>query len=120
MPPPVMLTTPYQKLSLSSGPESYQEWPDLFYQVLRWQVQPIVADMILSLIRHLPMPEIHDVLIAPIPNPDNSSLSPPVSFDVIVRNDRHNNQDIRPAQINLQPFFYLTLQCSFDTAGMYA
>ena len=51
------------------------------------------------------MLQIHDVSTVPAPIPDNSSLSPQVSFGVIARNAQHNDQDIRQALINLAPFF---------------
>jgi hypothetical protein len=66
------------------------------------------------------MLQIHDVSTVPAPIPGNSSLSLQVSCGVIARNAQHNDQDIRQVLINLPPFFSLTLQCSFDTAGMYA
>jgi hypothetical protein len=64
------------------------------------------------------MPEIRDALIELPPNPDNSSLPPPVPFDVIVRNAYRNDRDICQTQVNLQPFFLLALQCTLDTSWM--
>jgi len=51
------------------------------------------------------MLQIHDAEKVPAPIPGNSSLSSPVSFGAIARNAQRNDQDIRQALINLQPFF---------------